>query len=236
MKEVLVLKIGTSTIVDETTSRLDQGSFERIGEQISKLRSIGHGVVVVSSAARKRLPHVGWGGVVQAWSEAIGEDVHDFLLAERELDSEGGCNKVITAIRAGRIALANADDDRLQRGSQYHSNDLVGARLARHVLEDGHRVQYGMLSDVWGVYADIDDSTSLMRVADIEAHRHFAGGPGSRGATGGMTTKFDAAAITTAAAIQTWVAHGRESSIELAMAGMQGTMFSCPDQQIGVAQ
>lgn len=226
MKEILVLKVGTSTLIDNETNRLDPASFERIGKQVSKLRSDGRSVLIVSSAARKRLPQVGWSGVVQAWSEAIGEDVCDFLLTEQDLDVESGCGRLIATAYAGRAALANADDDRLHTGSRYRSNDLVGARLGLHALEAGFSVQYGMLSDVHGVYADVNDHSSVISVVDVEHHRHLAGGAGSSGATGGMATKFDAAAITTAAGIQTWVAHGRESSIELAVAGLQGTMFS----------
>jgi glutamate 5-kinase len=236
MKEVLVLKVGTSTIVDNKADRLDQGSFERIGEQINRLRSTGHGVVMVSSAARRRLPHVGWRGVVQAWSEAVGEEVDDFLLTERELDTENGCDELVAAVHAGRIALANADDDSLRAGSRYRSNDLVGARLGLHALGAGFNVQYGMLSDVHGVYADIGDHGSVISAVDVAAHRHLAGGVGSKGATGGMATKFDAAAETTAEGIRTWVAHGRESSIELAMAGLHGTTFSRADQGTERAQ
>lgn len=228
MKEVLVLKVGTSTIVDNETGRLDHASFERISQQVNELQCTGYGVLLVSSAVRKRLPHVGWDNVVRAWSEGLGEQVHGLLLTERELDTKGGCKEVVSAGRAGRIALANADDDRLLPGSQYRSNDLVGARLALHVLGDGNNVQYGMLSDVHGVYADVDDRTSLKRIVDIKAHRHLAG---SKGATGGMTAKFDAASITIAAGIRTWIAHGRESSIELAMTGLQGTTFSSVDQR-----
>src|SRR5688572_3150878 len=101
MKEFVVLKVGTSTIVNEGAETLDHTSIERIGRQVQKLRSIGCGVLIVSSAARKRLPRVGWTGVVQAWSSAIGEELDSFLLTDKELDADGGCHDGIAAVCAG---------------------------------------------------------------------------------------------------------------------------------------
>ena len=229
IQEVLVLKVGTSTLVSEDSNTLDTASFERIGKQLDRVRAAGRGVILVSSAARKRLPSVGWQRIVQLWDNATATTTENFLLADHELDTAGGCARLLHAALAGRLAIVNAHDDVLVEGSPYVSNDLVGAAIARHVAGAGLAVELGMLSDVPGVLADINDHSSVIpTIHNLEAYRHLAGTTASSGAAGGMTTKFDAAQLVASAGAETWIAHGRvENAVELAMTGQIGTRFSC---------
>ncbi|HTE58204.1 MAG TPA: hypothetical protein VK694_05670 [Verrucomicrobiae bacterium] len=225
MSEVLVLKVGTSTIVEDDC--LDQTSVEGIARQIDKIRLTGRGVILVSSAARKQLPDVGWEGVLEVWDANTQHQTEGYLLTDHQLDSENGCGHVIAAARAGRIAVTNAHDDRLAKESRYVSNDLVGAAIATQASGMGVRARFGMLTDVHGVLSDLSDPSSVIStIDDIDAYRQLAGDTNSSGATGGMVTKFDAAALTTAAGIETWIAHGRaDNAIEQAMNGQIGTTF-----------
>jgi glutamate 5-kinase len=220
MNDALVLKVGTSTLVhraENGTDQLDIASFERIGRQVDELVESGCGVVLVSSGARKRLPNVGWDGVVDAWDIAIGADTRDFLLTERELDTYHGCRDVISIARMGGVAIVNANDPILAEASPYRNNDIVAATIAEKIgwaLFGKGNVQLGILSDISGVLADIDDPNSIIHVIDdLDAHQHLAGGTGIEGATGGMRTKFEAARIAMKCGIRTWVAHGRTDDV-----------------------
>jgi glutamate 5-kinase len=232
MSDALVLKVGTSTLVrpgEGVADEIDVASFERIGRQVDRVVQSGRGVVLVSSGARKRLPDVGWGGVVDAWGRAIGTGIRDFLLTEQELDTPAGCFDILAAIRLGGVAVVNANDPVLAETSRYRNNDIVAATLAGHVGRAflGKDVQLGILSDVGGVLANIDDPYSVIPVIqDLDAYWHLAGGAGSEGATGGMETKFEAARIAAGYDIRTWVAHGRtDNSVHDALRGSGGTHF-----------
>lgn len=238
LKEMLVLKVGTSTLVEG--GQLDKASFGRIGRQIGELQMRGCGTLLVTSGVRNRLPYLGWRHVVETWRDAIGGiggvgevggEVKDFLLTEEQLDAAGGCDFVVAAVQAGHVAITNAHDEVLPAGSQYASNDLVGARLAMHASGLGLAARYVMLSDVHGVYDDMRRRTVISTIHDVDEYRHLAGGTSTFGATGGMATKFTAAAITTAAGIETHIAHGRtENAALLAVAGEIGTRFTIKQQ------
>lgn len=96
IRDVLVVKVGTSTLTETQTDgseRLDSESFQRIGKQIVELQDSGTHVVLVSSAAitagmaatgltarpdkatgmheLQRLASIGWRGVMNEWSGAL---------------------------------------------------------------------------------------------------------------------------------------------------------------------
>jgi glutamate 5-kinase len=161
MKELLVLKVGTSTLVHEKdgVEQLDTDSFARIGQQIGEVVASGRGVILVSSGARKRLPGIGWNGVVNAWDGAIRANTQDFLFTDEHLDSLDRWLGAFDVARMGGVAIVNANDPKLPEGSSYHNNDILAATLAGHIrwLLGHHSVQLGMLSDIDGVLADVSD-------------------------------------------------------------------------------
>lgn len=233
LNEALVLKVGTSTLVhpDEYgADQLDLASFSRIGQQIDEVVAGGRGVVLVSSGARRRLPDVGWDGVVDTWCGALQTEAQDFLLTDEELDAYQGCRDVLAVARLGGVAVVNANDPVLPEGSVYRNNDIVAATLAEQIgwaLFGRGNVQLGILSDIDGVLADVDDPLSVIRrIDDLDAYEHLAGGTGSEGATGGMRTKFEAARIALKCGVNTWIAHGRtDNVIHQALQGSAGTHF-----------
>jgi glutamate 5-kinase len=230
MNDMLVLKVGTSTLVHQSpegTEQLDRASFGHIGRQIDDTVRSGRGVVLVSSGIRQRLPEVGWGRVVAAWEEALIAQTEDFLLLDGDFDSLSG-HKLFACARMGKVAIVN-DHPALPEGSVYRNNDIVAAALAKQIGQvlDKGCVQLGILSDVNGVLADVTNPDSVIRVIDdIDAYEHLANGTSAFGATGGMKTKFRAARIALEGDAETWIAHGRqEDSVLRALQGTAGTRF-----------
>lgn len=101
-KEVLVIKVGSSLLVNEQedgTKHLDKGSFRRIGHQICSLTEQGYGVITVTSGSMaagqavtgstrkfdrtkaddwadlQRFAGIGWPHILGAWRDAVGGHV-----------------------------------------------------------------------------------------------------------------------------------------------------------------
>lgn len=100
-KQIVVIKVGTSTVIrreDDGSEHLNQEAFFEIGRQVRNLIKADSGVVIVSSAAigggmlatglterpardgeipkLQRLASIGWRHILNAWDAAIGDDYH----------------------------------------------------------------------------------------------------------------------------------------------------------------
>jgi glutamate 5-kinase len=234
----LVLKVGTSTIVErrgDGRDQLDFASFQRIGPQIDEVVDSGRGVILVSPSARQRLPGVGWDGVYRVWDESIAAPTESFQLTDAQLNTPVGCREVFAVAAMGGVAVVNAHDDVLIPRSPYRNNDIVGATLTAHA---GHHAfgkgdtELGMLSDVSGVLADIRDPHSVIPVIDdLDAYQHLAKGTETEGAIGGMDTKFMAVRIVRVCGRKAWIAHGRaEDVVQQALSGLTGSHFPVREQ------
>lgn len=238
------------------SERLDTASFRRIGRQVLQLREAGSGVVLVSSAAitagmvhtglatrpdkttqmpeLQRLASIGWRHVLNAWDDSLpGATVGELLLTEHELDMKHEREEAVRVTHAllshSDVAVANENDAVRHEQISYGDNDTLAATLATRL---GRSTLFGtvrlvVLSDVHGVYRDRHDpSTVISEIDDIAAYSHLAAGTSQPHATGGMTTKFEAARIATKSGVDMYIAHGRtENAIQRVLNGEIGTRF-----------
>lgn len=239
------------------SEHLDIASFERIGKQVLAMQERGQQVVIVSSAAitagmvevglserpekdsampeLQRLASIGWRQVLNAWDEALGTNhVGELLLTRRELELEAERDEVLrvthTLLAHGDTLIANENDAITHQEIAFGDNDtlaaLFAAQLGRSSLF-GSNIRLVLLSDIDGVYADVNDTNSIIRhIDDIDRYEHVAAGASNQNGTGGMTTKLAAARLVLPVGIDMWIANGRaENVIERALAGEIGTHF-----------
>lgn len=159
-KEILVLKIGSSTLTQRTADgreALDLASFARIGAQICQLKTDGYNIVLVSSAAitggmaasgytkrpsrvhempeLQRLASIGWRHVLNAWADALpGHTIGELLLTRAELDISHERREVVvvlnTLLRHGNIPIINENDAVSHEQIAYGDNDTLAAVVA----------------------------------------------------------------------------------------------------------
>lgn len=257
---VLVVKVGTSTLVETAETgqeSLDSESFARIGKQLLELQQDGMSLVVVSSGAitagmvatgmrerpnksaempgLQRLASIGWRHVLNAWSDALPDNViGELLLTKQELELPTERDEVVRTtyelVRHGNIPVANENDAITHAEIAFGDNDTLAAIFAAKLRQSklfGNKVSLILLSDVHGVYEDpTDASTCIPKIEDVTNYRALAQDTDNSNGTGGMITKFDAATIATENGVEMYIANGRsENAIRNALAGVAGTHF-----------
>ncbi len=239
------------------SERLDINSFRRIGKQVLELQENGHNVVLVSSGAvtagmvevglksrpRKetemselqRLASIGWRHVLNSWSDALGDKaIGELLLTQRELGLGSERTEALrvthTLLKHRDIVVANENDAITHQEIAFGDNDTLAATFAAQIGRSslfGNNVKLILLSDVDGVYANIDDHSSVIKIIDdLSQYKHLAQDAIHHNGTGGMVTKFLAAEIAKASGIDMWIANGRaDDSIRRTLSGEIGTHF-----------
>lgn len=233
----VIVKVGSSLLVDAATGRLDRGWLEALAADLVALRQRDQELVIVSSGAialgrgslglaaeRLRLEEsqaaaaIGQIRLAHAWTEVLeqqGLTVAQVLLTlgdteqrRRYLNARG---TLTTLLRLGAVPVINENDTVATAEIRYGDNDRLAARVAQMVSADC----LVLLSDVDGLYTadpgrdrEARFIPEVTRITpEIEA---MAGGSGSAVGTGGMATKLAAARIALAAGCHTCVASGRE--------------------------
>lgn len=254
---VLVLKIGTSTLTERAvdgSERLDEASFECLGKQVLELQENGHNVVIVSSAAitagmikagvssrgsetaeLQRLASIGWRHILNAWDSALEyKTIGELLLTRRELGVDSERQEALQLTHSllghGDIAIANENDAISHEEIAFGDNDTLAATYAACISRSslfGANVRLVLLSDVYGVYAEVGDANSVIAtISDLSQYEHLAQDTNSQNGTGGMITKFAAAKIACSSNVATWVTNGRtENAIRRTLNGEIGTHF-----------
>lgn len=232
----VVVKIGSSLLVDPATGRLRIAWLQALAGDIAALRARGADVVVVSSGAvalgRRHLDAgarplrleesqaaAALGQVVLAngFRDVFGQrdlavaqvllTFHDTEDRRRYLNAR---RTIFSLFTAGAVPVVNENDTVATEELRYGDNDRLAARVAQMI--DARLLV--LLSDVDGLYtanpATDASATHVPAVAaitdDIAA---MAGGAGSAVGTGGMHTKILAARIAVAAGCGVVVADGR---------------------------
>ena len=261
MKTIIVIKVGTNTLIKKGTSGeeiLDTESFERIGLQIKTLQGMGYGIIVISSAAitagmvqigvrvrpsidtemieLQRLASIGWRHVLAAWGNALPEsNVGELLLTQADLNDQSEREEALRVIKVllnhGDVPIVNENDAITHQEISFGDNDTLAALLAAGLAEStlySEDIKLILLSDVDGVYADKNDSSTIIpAIADIRDYVHVAGDATSANGTGGMKSKFSAAEIAVSHGVDMWITNGRsENSIQNTLSGRAGTHFT----------
>ena len=252
---LVVVKLGTSTLVDETGS-LDLPFIESLCAQVCALREEGRRVIVVSSGAAaagrellglERRPSdiptlqacaaTGQPALTKAWADgfaAHGTSVAEVLLTRRDVvDRDAYLNARNTLERLLEldvVPVVNENDTVSVAEFAFGDNDMLGAIVATLVGAD----LYVILSDVEGLYtANPDDDPTARMIPRVANPREIAasvGGAGSSYGTGGMATKVRAARASVAAGIPTCVCMGRRPRVLLDACHGRGvgTLFEVP--------
>ena len=130
------------------------------------------------------------------------------------------------------VPIINENDAVTHEQIAFGDNDTLAATYAAKLKQSelfGDDVSLIVLSDIDGVYENIDDPKTLIsRIEDIDAYEHFASGVvgGVGVGTGGMSTKFAAARISKKSGVTMYIANGRRDEILLStINGETGTRF-----------
>lgn len=217
----LIVKIGSSLLVDEASGQIRRDWLDSLCEDVARCRARGQEVVLVSSGAvavgRRHLGLVpplkleekqaaaatGQIRLAHAYQEAL--ERHGITVAQVLLtlaDSEdrrrylNGRETLDTLLRLGAVPVINENDTVATTEIRFGDNDRLAARVAQMVSADA----LVLFSDIDGLYtADPrrdPAATFLPEVREITPEiEAMAGDPGTGYGSGGMVTKLVAARI-----------------------------------------
>ncbi len=233
----LIVKIGSTLLVDETTGRLRQAWLEALADDLADLSAPGEReLLVVSSGAialgRERLglrgrtlaladkqaaAAVGQIELSQVWKRALdrhGLPMAQVLLTLDDTDSRRRYLNARATLRAllghGSVPVINENDTVSTAEIRVGDNDRLAAKVA-HMIDADLLV---LLSDVDGLYtADPrkdPDARRLDEVAELTPDVMAMAGVAPKGySSGGMVTKLEAARIAMAAGCSMVIALGK---------------------------
>ncbi len=232
----IVIKVGSSLLVDRGAGRVKRAWLETLADDISALHGTGADVLVVSSGAialgrtilklapgplkledSQAAAAVGQITLSRLWAEVLAEraitagqillTLGDTEERRRYLNARETLGRLL-ALKA--VPVINENDTVATSEIRYGDNDRLAARVATMASAD----LLILLSDIDGLYTAppaLDPEAKLIPLvgridASIEA---MAGGPASELSRGGMRTKIEAAKIATAGGTHMVIADGR---------------------------
>ena len=244
--KTIVVKIGGSTLTRDGVA--DEGYLGGVARQVAILRDEGTRVVIVTSGAiRVGLGLIGRGDAVRLAEKqaaaAIGQSLvmrayrrafaaHEMHVAQllltrsdiAERRSFLNARHTMTQLfKWNVVPIVNENDTVATEEIRFGDNDTLAALSA--LVAEAETVI--LLSDVDGFYLP-GEAMPLSRVERISGEiEAAAGGAGTRGGTGGMKTKIEAARIATEAGIDLCIASGRAADVVLRLARDEalGTRF-----------
>ena len=249
----LVIKIGSSLLVDSGTGALKTDWLDSLAADIAALKANGREVIIVSSGAialgRRVLDlaagalkleegqaaaAVGQIDLAHAYEEAFKTRA---VIAAQVLLTLGDTeerrrylnarNTIETLLKLGVVPVVNENDTVATSEIRYGDNDRLAARVATMVSADA----LVLLSDVDGLYSAPpgggDPGAPIAQVDDITPEiEAMAGDTGDDLSRGGMVTKIEAAKIAVSAGTHLVIASGRVSNpIAQLAAGGRATWF-----------
>ncbi len=249
----VVVKIGSSLLVDRATGRLDAPWFGALVADVARLRARGQEVVLVSSGAialgRRYLglragtlrldesqaaAAAGQVRLAHAYQEALGGydiPVAQVLLTLADTEERrrylNARSTLETLLGLGAVPVINENDTVATEEIRYGDNDRLAARVAQMVSAECMI----LLSDIDGLYtADpaVDPEARFVpEIREIDARvESMAGDSATDVGSGGMVTKLAAARIALSAGCHMAIASGRvDSPISAVEAGARCTWF-----------
>ncbi|KAI0386275.1 glutamate 5-kinase [Hypomontagnella monticulosa] len=225
----VVIKLGTSSIVDEKTHEPLLSILTSIVETAVKLRKDGHKVVIVSSGAigvglrrmdvEKRPKHlsklqalaaIGQCRLMSLWDSLFGhlrQPIAQILLTRNDIADRtrylNAQNTIMELLEMGVIPIVNENDTLAVAEIKFGDNDTLSAITAAMV----HAHFLFLMTDVDCLYdknpRTHPDAKPIEEVEDIAAIRADVSSAGSSLGTGGMGTKIVAARLATSAGVTT---------------------------------
>lgn len=232
----IVIKIGSALLVDQKTGAIRRDWLLSLADDIAWLRGQGLDVIVVSSGAialgrqvlnlpdgplkleeSQAAASVGQISLAPAWEEALsrhaittGQVLLTLADTEERRRYLNARATVGTLLKLEAVPIINENDTVATIEIRYGDNDRLAARVATMTGADG----LVLLSDVDGLYdappATHPNANHLPHVAEITPEiEAMAGAAGTAYASGGMTTKLEAAKIAVASGTAMLIASGR---------------------------
>ncbi|KAI1143853.1 glutamate 5-kinase [Hypoxylon sp. FL0543] len=226
---IIVIKLGTSSIVDEKTHEPLLSILTLIVETAVRLRKDGHKVVIVSSGAigvglrrmdvEKRPKHlsklqalaaIGQCRLMSLWDSLFGhlrQPISQILLTRNDIADRtrylNAQNTIMELLEMGVIPIVNENDTLAVAEIKFGDNDTLSAITAAMV----HANFLFLMTDVDCLYdknpRTHPDAQPIEEVEDIGAIRADVSSAGSSLGTGGMSTKIVAARLATSAGVTT---------------------------------
>ncbi|ACK70588.1 glutamate 5-kinase [Gloeothece citriformis PCC 7424] len=238
MTKTIVVKIGTSTLTEPETGQLALSTIAALVETLTKLKTSGYQVVLVSSGAvgvgcgrlsRKERPKdiamkqaiaaVGQGRLIRVYDDlfnTLGQPIAQILLTRRELIDRrsyvNAYNTFAALFELGVIPIVNENDTVAVEELNFGDNDTLSALVA-NLIEANWLF---LLTDVDRLYSadprlvPTAQPITFVNPSDFAHLQVEAGSGGSGWGTGGMTTKLAAARIATSAGVRMVITHGRQ--------------------------
>ena len=254
-KHTIVVKIGTSNLTQPETRKLVLSTINSLVKTLTKLRQLGHNVVLVSSGAvgvgcsrlkvketpkkislKQAIAAVGQGRLMHVYDElftSIDQPIAQILVTRREL-MERSCyinarNTFNALFKLGVIPIVNENDTVAIEELKFGDNDTLSASVASLINADWLFI----LTDVDYLYsADprlFPDAQPISNVDSVQLAKLQvqANSTGSQWGTGGMLTKLTAAKLATKAGITTVITNGKypENLIKILDGEDIGTKF-----------
>ncbi|TBU26091.1 glutamate 5-kinase [Dichomitus squalens] len=236
--QTIVIKLGTSSIVHETTHQPLLSTLSAIVETVVGLREQGHKVVLVSSGAigvglkrmevasrpkslskKQALAAIGQGRLIALWDNLfgqLGQPIAQILLTRGDISDRtrylNAVNTFKELLSMGVIPIVNENDTVSVSEIKFGDNDTLSAITSSMI----HADYLFLLTDVDGLYTSNPrkdpNAARIDVVASIGSIRSRVSTStlGSNLGTGGMETKLIAAEIATAAGVTTVVTSSKE--------------------------
>jgi len=223
----IVLKIGTSTLVDSETGHLAIARISRVIEIVSKLRAMDYQVALVSSGAigcgsmrlgikerpksiakKQALAAVGQNRLMSFYDDlfkATGIISAQILLSYANFDNRGQYDNTSKCLeelfKYGCVPIVNENDTTAVEEIRVGDNDTLSAFVANMISAQW----LFLVTDVDGLYDKPPSRPGAKRLPCVENIEDLAvdiGGAGSGFGTGGMATKLRAAKLSVACGVK----------------------------------
>ncbi|KAI9252295.1 glutamate 5-kinase [Phascolomyces articulosus] len=252
----IVIKVGTTTICDEKTHYPVLSNLSSLVELVLKLKSQGHRVVLVSSAAvatglrrlniderptkmstLQAISAVGQGRLIRLYDDLFGQfhqPVAQVLLTKNDLSERAQYLNAVSCLEEilelGVVPIVNENDTICPQEIRFGDNDTLSAITAGMLKAD----YLFLLTDVDCLYTDNPrtnpDAKNVSVCHDIQVLQELVcvTSRGSALGTGGMSTKLVAADLATAAGVRTVITHGAkpENLMKIIEADDAGTLMT----------
>ncbi len=249
----LVVKIGSSLLVDESSGRIRRDWLEALAEDVAAMRAQGRQVTLVSSGAiavgrrhldltqktlrleeKQAAAATGQIRLAHAYQESLAR--HDITVAQVLLTLEdteerrrhlNARSTLTTLLGLGCVPVINENDTVATSEIRFGDNDRLAARVAAMISAD----TLVLLSDIDGLYTADPRKDQAARhiaeVAQIAPEIEAMAGEAPPGySSGGMVTKLAAARIAVAAGCRMAIANGRQlHPLKALEAGAKATWF-----------
>lgn len=235
---VIVIKIGTSSLTNSETGSLALSTISSLIETIINLRQQGHQIVLVSSGAvgigcdmlgltekpqnismKQAIAAVGQGRLMRIYDDlfsSLQQTTAQILLTRSDLSRRSSYVNIYNTfqqlLRLGVVPIVNENDTTAVEELNFGDNDTLSALVA--CLVDANWLF--ILTDVDRLYLsdprnnpDALPVSLVERMEELEELQVQAGNSFSGRGTGGMITKIGAAKIATAAGVRTVITNGK---------------------------